>query len=342
MAADIAQAGLHALLELLPDAAVLVDRRGRIAYLNTEADAMFGYAAGELLGQPVETLIPEQFGRSHVGKREQFAVHACKRPMGQSVDLRGKRKNGGEFAVDIMLAPMEVGGSSFVISIIRDMTERDAAGRRLVAQHAVTRILVESPELADATGAILREVGTALGWEVGAVWGVDAAAKVLHCVGFWHDPSLNVPDFEQATRTTTFPSGIGLPGRIWGSGTPAWILNVQIDPNFPRAPYAIKNGLHAAFGFPILDQQHVLGVIEFFSREIREPDEALLRMFGTIGGQLGLFIQRHSAEASLKEQKESLEQTNKLMVGREGRVLELKRQVNELLEELGRPPQYSL
>jgi signal transduction protein with GAF and PtsI domain len=76
----------------------------------------------------------------------------------------------------------------------------------------------------------------------------------------------------------TFWRGVGLPGRVWESASPAWIPDVVADTNFPRAPIAAREGLHAAFGFPILLRGQVFGVLEFFSREIREPDEHLLPM----------------------------------------------------------------
>ena len=77
------------------------------------------------------------------------------------------------------------------------------------------------------------------------------------------------------TRKITFTPGVGLPGRVWKSGLPAWIIDVVKDPNFPRAEAADKSNLHGAFGFPILFDDGVTGVIESFSRRIQEPDEDL-------------------------------------------------------------------
>ncbi|TMK98619.1 MAG: GAF domain-containing protein [Actinobacteria bacterium] len=103
-----------------------------------------------------------------------------------------------------------------------------------------------------------------------------------------------------------FSPGIGLPGRVWKSGRPAWIPDVDKDPNFPRAPAAALEGLHGAFGFPILLGGMVLGVMEFFSREIREPDDLLLQTMGVIGSQIGQFMQRLAAQESLRESSERL------------------------------------
>ena len=72
------------------------------------------------------------------------------------------------------------------------------------------------------------------------------------------------------------------------------------DPNFPRAPIASKEGLHSAFGFPILLADEVLGVLEFFSHQIRQPDTKLLKLLSAIGSQIGQFIERTEAEAALR------------------------------------------
>ena len=92
---------------------------------------------------------------------------------------------------------------------------------------------------------------------------------------------------------------------MWSSLEPEYISDVVSDENFPRAPIAQREGLHAAFGFPILIGREVLGVIEFFSREIRQPDQELLNMLATIGSQIGQFIERKRAEAELRKSEQN-------------------------------------
>jgi PAS domain S-box-containing protein len=94
--------------------------------------------------------------------------------------------------------------------------------------------------------------------------------------------------------------GIGLPGRVWASGEPAWIPDVVHDANFPRSRIADQEGLHAAFGFPIRLGGEIHGVIEFFSSQIRQPDEDLLRMMGTIGIQIGQYIERRHGDEEVR------------------------------------------
>jgi GAF domain-containing protein len=85
-------------------------------------------------------------------------------------------------------------------------------------------------------------------------------------------------------------SGAPRPAASSPGRRPAWIPDVVRDPNFPRAPVAAREGLHGAFGFPILIKDETLGIMEFFSREIREPDEDLLRMLETVGRMIGQVI----------------------------------------------------
>jgi PAS domain S-box-containing protein len=173
------------------------------------------------------------------------------------------------------------------------------AKRRLTAEHIAARALVESATFGDAAPKILEAICEALEWEYGALWRIDREADVLLCVNTWSSPAVPFPEFDRASRQMTFSRGIGLPGRVWATGQPVWIRDVVQDPNFPRAEIAGREGLHGAFGFPILLRDDVQSVMEFFSREIRAPDEDLLSMLTSVGNQIGLFVDRRRAQEEL-------------------------------------------
>src|SRR5215472_4710558 len=181
----------------------------------------------------------------------------------------------------------------------RALSGNGLAERRLTAEHVVARALVEASTFADAVPKILEAVCKALDWEYGALWTIDREASVLRCGQIWPAESVAFPDFRAICATSTFRRGVGLPGRVWATAQPSWIPDVVHDPNFPRARVAAREGLHAAFGFPILLRGDVLGVMEFFSREIRQPDEDLLSMLTSIGNQIGLFVERRRAQEEL-------------------------------------------
>jgi signal transduction histidine kinase/integral membrane sensor domain MASE1/CheY-like chemotaxis protein len=187
-----------------------------------------------------------------------------------------------------------IAGTGLVLAAA--IAERRTAERRRAADYSVAQLLAESATLEAAAPRILRTVCECLEWDVGAIWTVDERERLV-CREVWHGPRVSAPRFVQATRERSFEIGVGLPGRVWQTGEPRWIADVVWDANFPRAPVAAAEGLHAGFGFPIRLGAEVLGVVEFFSSEIRQPDADLLRMFATMGAQIGHFLERRRVEA---------------------------------------------
>ena len=181
----------------------------------------------------------------------------------------------------------------------RDITERRRTERRLALQYAITRIVSRSIDFVEGTHEILETVCESLGWQVGVLWAVDHQEEVLRCVDVWQSPVVEASDFEAACVSMLFPKNVGLPGRIWETGRPVWIPNLRKDRNFPRAPLAESSGLRAGFGFPIQLGNEVIGVVEFFSQEIRQPDNELLEMIASVGRQIGQFQERKRAEEKL-------------------------------------------
>jgi PAS domain S-box-containing protein len=179
------------------------------------------------------------------------------------------------------------------------VTERRQAQRNLSGGLSVTRILAESPAFTDALPRIIQRICTTFGWRVGAMWRLNLDTERLDCLQVW--PSQGERSkFEQICYQTQFEKGVGLPGRVWKNLKPAWIPDVTKDDNFPRAAQAAAEELHAAFAFPILSGEKLLGVMEFFSPEIRELDDAMLSTFSGIGSQIGQFIERKQAEQAME------------------------------------------
>jgi two-component system sensor histidine kinase/response regulator len=181
----------------------------------------------------------------------------------------------------------------------RAVSGNGLAERRLTAEHVIARALVDASTFVEAVPKILEAICDALDWEHGALWAIDRKADVLRCAQIWTAPDVDIPEFNSASLASTFTRGVGLPGRVWATGQPVWIPDVVHDTNFPRATVAAREGLHGAFGFPILLRGEVLSVMEFFSREIRAPDSDLLSMLTSVGNQIGLFVDRRRAQEEL-------------------------------------------
>ncbi|GAQ50357.1 PAS domain S-box protein [Streptomyces acidiscabies] len=118
------------LLEAAPDAMVIVDDMGQIRLVNAQTESLFGYRRAELLGQPVELLIPGRFRVQHAGHREAYAGARQVRPMGAGLELHGLRKDGTEFPVEISLSPLETADGLLVSAAVRDVSDRKAAEQR--------------------------------------------------------------------------------------------------------------------------------------------------------------------------------------------------------------------
>ncbi|MBA3502195.1 MAG: PAS domain S-box protein [Myxococcota bacterium] len=117
----------RSLLEAAPDAIVIVNRDGTIHLVNAQTEKLFGYSRRELIGQPVEILMPARFRAAHAEQRTRYVTNPRIRTLGSGLDLHGLRKDGTEFLVEISLAPLQTGRELLISTAIRDITERARA-----------------------------------------------------------------------------------------------------------------------------------------------------------------------------------------------------------------------
>jgi len=184
------------LFESSPDAIVVTDKEGKISEVNEQVEKSFGYNRGELAGQTIDMLVPGRYQQTHAQLRTSYTKNLRTRPMGAGLELYGRRKDGTEFPVDIMLSPVEMKGGTLVLSVIRDLSEKVRAKEALERKErekqylkeelnlehnfediigesvALKRVLkqVESVAATDVTVLILGETGT----------GKDLVAQAIH------------------------------------------------------------------------------------------------------------------------------------------------------------------
>ena len=288
------------LVEQLRDYAVLLlDPAGRIVGWNEGARLIFGYTAGQAQGLAAEVIFTPEDRDRRVPEQELATALRD----GRADDERWHvRRDGSLFFASGVVLPLrdESGGELLGFTkVLRDLTERKLAEQRLATEVAVARVLAEQPTLEGALPRVLEAVCRTGDWDWAAAWTVEEGRGVLRCAETWHRPELPASEFDRISRGMTLPPAVGLPGRVWASGRPAWVTDVLSDDNFPRRMAAERLGLHGALCFPVAAGGAVLGAIEFLTRQVRPPDEPLLAMMQVVGAQVGLFIARRSSERLL-------------------------------------------
>lgn len=181
----------RAALDAAPDAMIIIDSSGVIRLANRQVSALFGYAKDELIGKPVEALIPERFRDRHVGKRAAYAHSPHTRPMGRGLDLFGLRQDATEFPVEISLSPIEAEdtGEVLVAAAIRDVSERKALEAELRTQvedmrrlHDMHTRLTAAAELPEMLEEVLDATMALQGADLGYVQLCDAPTRSLRVV----------------------------------------------------------------------------------------------------------------------------------------------------------------
>jgi two-component system, sensor histidine kinase len=138
-------------LDAAPDALIIIDASGVICYANRQISALFGYSRDEVIGKQVEILLPERYRQRHLGHRDGYIRNIRIRPMGQGLDLFGRRADGSEFPVEISLSPVQDGERLLTAAAIRDVTDRKRVEAELiVARHSAERSLVAADQARQA------------------------------------------------------------------------------------------------------------------------------------------------------------------------------------------------
>ena len=186
--------------------------------------------------------------------------------------------------------------------------QREAKLVRLLQEIAVATNEASSVE--EAMRTCIGKVCEFTKFSLGHVYLLDPNNILVPTDLWFFDHYKKYESFMKATESTTFAEGIGLPGRVFKSGTPAWITDLSKDPNFPRAKITKDFNVKSGFAFPVFEKEKVVAVLEFFSPEKQEPDEYLLKVIAPLATQLGRVTERKRAEERLRVAKEAAEAAN--------------------------------
>ena len=308
----------RAIVDTALDGVITIDSTGLVTDWNAQATAIFGWSRDETLGRPLsDTIIPERDRQAHEQGIREFLRTGTGAILNRRIEIVARHRSGREFPVELAVSPAKIGDAYIFSAFIRDITERRRAERRLISQYEVTRVLSEATTVEEAAPKILQAIGETLEWDLCIFWRVDKANEVLRCLNLWSTQSLLDDPFIRATWERSLTRGQGLPGGIWASGKSAWATDVVTDPNSLHGAQDQLVGFHGSFGFPILVENEIEGVIEFCSRQVQEPDDELLKMLKDIGLKIGQFGEGARTETVLRETEAQLRQAQRMeAVGR--------------------------
>jgi adenylate cyclase len=315
----------------MAEALLVTTASGKIKKVNQAAQDLFGYSESELVDKQIDVLAADGESLRAVSQQQPQLSQTnaevfCTAKTGEKLTVAFSCT---AIATDIKGISESNAAAKDFLYIGRNVTDIQRARKRQVVQYATTRILSECETVKIAIAEILSVVCRSLGcWQAAELWMPEMGEKLLsvtkrkipisdpnllRCVASWSNSSISIPKFVEFAEQMTFAVGEGFVGCIWDSGSSEWIADVAENDTFVRREIAAEEGIHGAFGFPILGDydrelsaRSVLGVMTFFSLEVQSLDEELLQTMTTIGSQIGQFINRKQAESALRESEEQL------------------------------------
>ena len=298
----------HGILDTALDCVIIMGADGRVLEFNPAAGRVFGFSRQEAVGQELaELIIPVRMREQHRRGLAHYLKTGEGPVIGRRIEIAGLRKDDSEILVELAITALKIDSSPIFTAYLRDITDRTRNDRRRLAQYTVASLLAGSWTLTEASSAILQTIASIGDWAFSALWIYDEKIGRLRCRAFWEAGSDKLKKFGEFSQGIEFRMGEGLPGRVWESNEAAWIYDVTVDKNFPRAPAAREAGLRGGFAFPLFAGRAVNGVIELFSEHLVEPDPDLLQLVTALGSQIGFFIERRRIEQELERAKEHAE-----------------------------------
>lgn len=311
-------------IEAAPSAMILTNVKGHMIWVNSQTERMFRYRREELLGQPVEMLIPDRFAANHPEYRERFFASPQARPMGGGRDLMGLRRDGTEFPVEVGLNPIHTADELMVLSAVVDITDRKRGEaslqqmNRLLEQKVrertrlvqllrdIAAICNQSESIPEAVRGTIDRMRVHLNWPLGhAFVKFDAGGELKNLDVWTSDMPESLLPFVEATRNSNFDVGMSWIGASITDANPTWISDVARMPSSPRRDACLASSLLSAFAFPIVVDNQEVALLEFFRYERCASDEDLMAVTRQIGNQLGRTLERIQLQQAITESVEN-------------------------------------
>ncbi len=293
------------------DGIIGINNEGIVTTWNPSAVDIFGWSQDQIIGQSLTgTIIPEQYRQAHTDGLKRFATTEKGSIVNQRLKLAALHRDGHEFPIELTIIPIFQEYTYSFYAFVRDLTEQknteNALRQKTDLMNLIQQVAIAANEAAsvmETFQASLDRICIYTKWPVGHVYfRVDEHIDLLTTSGIWHlDHPQEFRTFKTLTEQTTFSKGVGLPGRVLQQRRAVWIPDITQDSNFPRNHTAKDLGIRGGLAFPVMMGNHVMGVLEFFSRSVEKPDARLLEVIEIIGTQLGRVLERKRGELAREE-----------------------------------------
>ncbi len=300
---------LRAIIDTVPDYIYVKDAQGRFQLANKAWLKERNLSAKSIAGKTVFDVFPAELAERMAAQDADIVRTGVPiRDFEQKVILKTPE---GEVAhpqwFSISKVPMQDASGKIIgtVGTSRDITERKLLAQSREMEHTVTRMLAEAASVDEAMPNLIKTMCEAMGWAYGSRWNWSEAEQTLMRKEFWSDFVMDFGGEDTVPWTRLrFRNPHGPVSRAWTENQPTWIEDMRRNDTINRRHTALKLGLHSAFVFPVIGGGKTIGIMEFFGRETRRPDEMLLQIAGSIGRQIGQFIQRKEAEQALRASEE--------------------------------------
>jgi hypothetical protein len=260
--------------------------------VNEALSAVTGYPQHELVGQPIADLLVG------LGPTDRPMSAGTLGGIGSLTDAptglwsRSRELRTGYLSVLVV----ELDGQGHAVCTVRGIRDPTPVERGLAAYELLNRILRTGGPWPQAATSALESFGRCLQWEFGTIWSAERGSQRLRCAAVWNAAPRDLEELEQASWHAAFAPGEGLLGRAWLNREPAWLPDAWVDPGFRQWRGRAGEPVHGWFGFPASGSSGVVGVIEFISREPRQPSDDLLRTIEDFGHLFGRLIEELGAD----------------------------------------------
>ena len=296
----------RSIYEAYPDGVLLVDDKGVIVLANPAVDTLLGYGPGELVGKPVEVLVPDGVVPRHAAYRQGYAVAPRARPMGTELELKAKRADGSEVMVEIALSPLRVGagplqaGTGTVVASIRGVGTNprfQRAMQRARYNEFAVQLGREAVDALDPNELMQRlpaVVAQALDVPAVGVFLLTPNQLELRSASYAGPQAEQAPHIVHANHPDT------LVGYVVAQHAPVVVADVKREQRFEMPAGSLLLGAQSALAVPLADRGKVIGVLAAWSQQLHRFAEDEVAFLAGLASMLSTSLQRAQAEAQLR------------------------------------------